>query len=193
MHDLLYLLIHDFGYKKQISTRRGDEEDSNVYIELVNSENGRLSRGGPRKILGQNRENGTRQSESSLSSEVTGHSPDVTASMSFLRFLVVPATTSPVVPSFPLHSRCGFLKRTCNSAPAIFTLSAHIYHLVMAPKQFRRIVLAERPKKDIIPDVTFKQLDIPFDSAMQPGPRQALVHVHYVSLGPYSSYIYWMH
>jgi NADPH-dependent curcumin reductase CurA len=52
----------------------------------------------------------------------------------------------------------------------------------MTPSTFKRIVLAERPKGDIIPDVTFKQLDVPFD-AVKPGQKEALVKVHYLSLG----------
>jgi hypothetical protein len=55
----------------------------------------------------------------------------------------------------------------------------------MTPKSFKRIVLAERPVGDIIPNQTFKQLEVPFDNAMKPGEKEVLVKVHYVSLGQY--------
>jgi hypothetical protein len=53
----------------------------------------------------------------------------------------------------------------------------------MSPKSFKRIVLADRPKGQVEPDKTFKQVDVLFDASMNPGKHSALVQVHYVSLG----------
>jgi hypothetical protein len=53
----------------------------------------------------------------------------------------------------------------------------------MAPTSFKRIILAERPTGDIVPDVTFKQLDAPFDESMRPGAHAALVKVQHISIG----------
>ena len=51
----------------------------------------------------------------------------------------------------------------------------------MAPAQYTRITLAERPKTSITSS-TFKREVVPFD--LKPGPKQILVKLHYVSLDP---------
>lgn len=51
----------------------------------------------------------------------------------------------------------------------------------MAPLQYTRVVLAERPKAAVTPS-TFRKEVVPFDS--KAGPSQVLVKVEYVSLDP---------
>lgn len=51
----------------------------------------------------------------------------------------------------------------------------------MAPSQYTRITLAERPEAEILP-TTFKREVVPLD--LKPGPKQILVKLHYVSIDP---------
>lgn len=51
----------------------------------------------------------------------------------------------------------------------------------MAPSQYTRITLAERPQANILP-TTFKREVVPFD--LKPGPGQILVKSLYLSLDP---------
>ncbi|KAI0661771.1 alcohol dehydrogenase [Cubamyces menziesii] len=51
----------------------------------------------------------------------------------------------------------------------------------MAPAQYTRITLAERPKTSITSS-TFKREVVPFD--LKPGPKQILVKAHYTSIDP---------
>ena len=51
----------------------------------------------------------------------------------------------------------------------------------MAPAQYTRITLAERPKTSITAS-TFKREVVPFD--LKPGPKQILVKAHYTSIDP---------
>ncbi|KAI0707320.1 alcohol dehydrogenase [Earliella scabrosa] len=51
----------------------------------------------------------------------------------------------------------------------------------MAPSQYTKITLAERPKAEILP-TTFKTEVVPFD--LKPGPRQILVKLLYISIDP---------
>ena len=51
----------------------------------------------------------------------------------------------------------------------------------MSPTHYTKITLAERPTGAILP-TTFKRERVPFD--LQPGPKQILVKLHYVSLDP---------
>lgn len=54
-------------------------------------------------------------------------------------------------------------------------------HSDMVPKHYKRIVLQERPEKDIVP-TTFRTETRPFD--LKPGEGEALVQVTWVSLDP---------
>ena len=51
----------------------------------------------------------------------------------------------------------------------------------MAPSQYTKITLAERPKAEILP-TTFKTEVVPFD--LKPGPHQILVKLLYISIDP---------
>ena len=52
----------------------------------------------------------------------------------------------------------------------------------MAPTQYTRIVLAERPKDAIIPSKTFRKEVVPYKLA--PGEKEVVVQVEYLSLDP---------
>ena len=51
----------------------------------------------------------------------------------------------------------------------------------MAPSQYTKITLAERPEAEILSS-TFKRQVVPFN--LKPGPSQILVKNHYVSIDP---------
>lgn len=52
----------------------------------------------------------------------------------------------------------------------------------MAPAQYTRVVLAERPKENIIPDKTFKREVVPYK--FSPGEGEAVIKTEYLSLDP---------
>lgn len=52
----------------------------------------------------------------------------------------------------------------------------------MAPAQYTRIVLAERPKESIIPDKTFRREVVPY--TFSPGNGEIVVQTEYLSLDP---------
>lgn len=52
----------------------------------------------------------------------------------------------------------------------------------MAPAQYTRVVLAERPKENIIPDKTFKREVVPYK--FNPGEGEAVIQTEYLSLDP---------
>jgi NADPH-dependent curcumin reductase CurA len=52
----------------------------------------------------------------------------------------------------------------------------------MAPQNYTRIVLQERPKTHIVPSTTFRSEVLPFD--LKPGDAQVLVKVNWLSLDP---------
>ena len=53
---------------------------------------------------------------------------------------------------------------------------------VTPPKHYTRLVLAERPEKDITP-TTFRKETVPFD-LLKPGPGEVLLRVDWLSLDP---------